>query len=149
MWSGKVEELKNCKELSQSVAEKILAFIRENNMATLKNGRYPIDDGVFVNIFDYETAENDGVFETHARYADLHYPINGKEKLLWASGYDKETEPYREDGDYSFGVVENGKEVALDGTNLCYIAVGEAHKASVILDESVKGKKAVFKILVK
>jgi YhcH/YjgK/YiaL family protein len=129
------EETKSC----------IIEFIKNNDLQTLPCGKYDLGDGDFVNIFEYETKENDNVFETHKAYVDIHYVIIGTEKILWADKYLRVLKSYQADGDYSLGTVNEPKELTQIG-DLCVFLPDEPHKAGVILYETTKVKKAVFKI---
>lgn len=146
MWVGNVEELEECSSLSEFAKAQIRDFFRNNNVNSLPNGRHDLGEGNYVNIFEYETKENDGIFEAHKVYIDIHYAILGNEKILWADGYTKETKSYQKDGDYSLGIVENANEIVSNG-NCCVFSPNEPHKAGVIFEVSEKVKKAVFKIL--
>ena len=148
MWVGALGNLQNCTVLTENVKACALNFIHENDLRVLPNGRYELGDGNYVNIFEYETKENDGVFEAHKEYIDIHYAIIGKEKVLWADDYTRETKAYQEDGDYSLGIVENAKEIE-SNFGCCVFLPDEPHKAGVIAKTSEKVKKAVFKIAVK
>ena len=145
MWIGNLEELKDCTFLSNAVKESVINFIKNNDMATLPNGRHELGNNNYVNVFEYETKDNDGFFELHHEYVDIHFAICGKESVLYADSYDKETKCYQSDGDYSLGLVTNPKEVILDG-KLCMFLPNEPHKAGVIAEEKCEVKKAVFKV---
>jgi YhcH/YjgK/YiaL family protein len=64
--------------------EKALRFLRENDLASLKEGKTPIDgDDVVVNVWmnttkPYSTAK----LETHQEFLDLHYLVDGKEDIF-------------------------------------------------------------------
>jgi len=148
MWVGNIKELKECLSLSELAKTQITNFFNKNNVQSLSNGKYDLGDGNYVNIFEYETKENDGVFETHKKYIDIHYAIVGVEKILWADEYKKELTPYQAEGDYSLGTVENAKEIAPNG-GFCLFLPGEPHKAGVMFDAPQKVKKAVFKIIIR
>ena len=146
MWIGSIEELKECSLLSELAKTKIVEFFNNNNLKLLTNGRYDLGDSDYVNIFEYETEESDGAFETHKAYIDIHYAILGSEKILWAEQYEKELTPYQADGDYSLGTVESAKAIELNG-RFCLFLPGEPHKAGVVFNVPQKVKKAVFKII--
>ncbi len=147
MWIGKIEELKNCTQIPQNVIESIVEFIKNNHMTTLSSGRHDITDGVYVNVFEYDTKENaDNVFEIHKEYVDIHYAITNGERVLLADKFDTVTTPYQADGDYSLGTAENYTEVELKDDVVCLCLPDELHKAGVVLDAVAKVKKAVFKI---
>ena len=145
MWIGTLEELKNCSLLSGEVKERVINFIKNNDMVNLPNGRHELGNNNYVNVFEYETKDNDGVFELHHEYVDIHFDICGVESVLYADKYDVETKEYQKDVDYSLGVVTNPKKVILDG-KLCVFLPNEPHKAGIIAKQKSKVKKAVFKI---
>jgi YhcH/YjgK/YiaL family protein len=64
--------------------EKALRFLQENDLASLKEGKTPIDgDDVVVNVWmnttkPYSTAK----LETHQEFLDLHYLVDGKEDIF-------------------------------------------------------------------
>ena len=146
MWIGSIEELKKCPLLSELVKTQIADFFNKNNVKLLPNGRYDLGNGNYVNIFEYDTIESDGIFEAHKVYVDIHYAISGEEKILHAESYQQETKPYQADGDYSLGTVNTPKEIEMRG-ELCVFLPDEPHKAGVTLSEMVKVKKVVFKII--
>ena len=146
MWIGKIEDLIKCEVLEENVISSVLAFIKNNDMQSLPDGSYDLGNGNFVNIFEYDTKESDGVFETHKKYVDIHYPIIGEEKILWASAYERETQSYQAEDDYSLGTVRVPQEIEMNG-GLCVFLPNEPHKAGVALRGSVKVKKAVFKVV--
>lgn len=145
MWIGNLEELKNCLILSNEAKESIINFIINNDMGSLSNGRHEIGNNNYINVFEYETKDNDGVFELHHEYIDIHYAIHGEESVLYADNYDKETKEYQIDGDYSLGVVSNPNKVILGG-EFCIFLPNEPHNAGIIAKQKCKVKKAVFKI---
>ena len=147
MWIGKIEELKDCTVISEKITASILDFIKNNDMSSLSNGRHDICDGVYVNVFEYDTKENtDNVFEIHKDYIDIHYAINNSEKVLLAEKFDSITTLYQKDGDYALGIAENYKAIDLKDGVVCLCLPDELHKAGVVLDCVEKVKKAVFKI---
>lgn len=146
MWIGKIEELKNCKNISAKDAETVARFITENDMCSLPNGRYELGGENFVNVFEYETKDSDGIFETHEKYVDIQYVIIGEEKVLWAEKIDSETKPYQADKDRSLGLVNKPEQAILSNGTLCVFLPKEAHKVGLTLSTITKVKKAVFKI---
>lgn len=145
MWVGKIEDLKNFDGLSEEVKISVLEFLKTNDLKALENGKHDLVNGNYVNVFEYDTKENDGVFETHKRYIDIHFVISGEEKILWSDKYLEETKPYQADGDYSLGTVVNPNAVEM-GNKLCLFEIDEPHKAGVYFKEICHVKKAVFKI---
>lgn len=146
MWFGRIDDLKNCPLLSNEAKNAIEKFIKNNDMINLSLGKYELGFGNYVNVFEYETKQSDGVFEAHKEYIDVHFAIIGEETLLYGDSYDKETKPYDSDGDYSLGVINNAKKVVAR-CELSVFMPNEPHKAGVIANKEQKVKKAVFKIM--
>lgn len=145
MWIGNIKNLKECPLLTDEVKNLVIGFIKNHDMQNLSNGRYDLDKENYVNVFEYETKENDGVFETHKQYIDIHYAITGEEKILWGDKYMREIKPYQTDGDYSLGEVSSPNEITLR-EKICVFFPNDPHKAGVIYNGKVKVKKAVFKL---
>ena len=63
--------------------DKAFAFLKEQDLQTLANGRYPIDgDNVFAIVTQNPTKDYDSTqWESHRKYIDLHYVISGEEKI--------------------------------------------------------------------
>ena len=145
MWIGSFEDFNECLLLAEELKNLVVAFIKNNDMQNLPNGRYELNGENYVNVFEYDTKENDGVFEAHKQYIDVHYAIMGEEKILWGESYTQELKPYQADGDYSLGKVGNPKEINEQG-KICVFMPNEPHKAGVIYHGEIKVKKAVFKL---
>jgi YhcH/YjgK/YiaL family protein len=64
--------------------EKALRFLQENDPASLKEGKTPIDgDDVVVNVWMNTTKPySSAKLETHQEFLDLHYLADGKEDIL-------------------------------------------------------------------
>lgn len=147
MWVGKIEDLKNYDGLSEEVKTCVAEFLKTNDLKGVENGKHDLGKDNYVNVFEYDTKESDGVFEAHKEYIDIHFVINGEEKILWSNKYSEEIKPYQTDGDYSLGTVTNPSVVEMED-ELCLFEIDEPHKAGVFLKENCHVKKAVFKIKV-
>lgn len=70
----------------QEYADMILAFIEKQEKENLPAGRYDLEKGVFASVQSYTTRVLEGAqMESHKKYCDLQYFIEGKEKIYWAS----------------------------------------------------------------
>jgi len=147
MWFGNVEELNNCDVISSECIEIVLNFLKNNDMIYLPCGKYDIGGDNFVNVFEYETKENDGVFEAHKKYTDVQFVISGKEIVLWANNYSTETKPYQVETDCSFGIVDKSESAELNDKYCIVFLPGEPHKACVHAGTVMNVKKAVFKLV--
>ena len=145
MWVGSIEDLKNYDGLSEEVKMRVIEFLKTNDLKALGNGKRDLGNGNYVNIFEYDTKENDGAFEVHKAYIDIHCVISGEEKILWSDKYTEEIKTYQVDEDYSLAAVRNPSAVEMEN-RLCLFEIGEPHKAGVCLKAVSHVKKAVFKI---
>ena len=63
--------------------DKAFAFLKEQDIRSLANGRYPIDgENVFAIVTQNPTKDLDSTqWESHRNYIDLHYVVSGQEKM--------------------------------------------------------------------
>ena len=68
---------------NQSYWDKAFAFMKKHNLEAMPVGKYPIDgDHVFASITDDSTKDFDKTnWESHRKYIDLQYVIQGKEMI--------------------------------------------------------------------
>lgn len=131
-------------------AEKIAAFCRENNLISLPEGRYEIDDtDLYVNVQKAVTApfEERG-WESHKLYADLQLLISGEEGFGASKAPLPEPDDSRPENDY-YGYKNMPapvSRVTLTPGTFVYFAPGEAHAPCCCVSMPETVKKAVFKI---
>jgi len=111
------------------------------------DGRYDINDGMFALIMSGETtAIEEGLFETHEKYIDLQYVIEGEEllevddisSLLLKIPYDVEKDASFYEGTGQVLHIRNG---------MFYIMFpNDAHKGCKHIDKPTRYKKVVIKI---
>lgn len=147
MWVGNIEEFNDCKVLTKETKSCVMDFIKKNDVKSLNNGRYDLNDGNYVNIFEYETKDSDEVFESHKKYIDVQYVIIGEETVLWGNSYNEEIKAYQEEDDYSLGKIEKSNAIILNKHMLAIFLPNEPHKAGIKINKISKIKKAVFKIV--
>ena len=77
-------------------------WLKNNDLESIKNGRYVINDNVYANVQDY-TTKDDALYEAHKEYIDIQYMVKGKE-LIGISDIKncKIREPYDSDKDIAF-----------------------------------------------
>lgn len=125
-------------------------YITTHNLTSLINGKTQIDtDSVFVNVMDTNTIpENEGIYECHRKYLDLHIDIIGHERLVTCD-YDIHNikEKYKAADDYELLNGIRKTECCLDSNHFAICMLGEPHMPG-ISDISDIVHKAVFKILV-
>jgi len=123
-------------------------FLEKNDLESLPMGRTDLEDGIFVNVSEYEPYAAGDKWEAHKRYADLQVVVSGDECMDGAAlcaciGAGE----YHEEDDYMFydkciGSIATVKAVA--GT-FAYFAPTDPHRPGIRYT-SDKVKKAVFKI---
>jgi len=70
------------KELSNRIAQAI-SFISQLDFNALTVGKYEVEDGFFYFVQEYEAFdENDSIYESHKKYIDIRWLVEGYEKLL-------------------------------------------------------------------
>ena len=69
------------KPISEYLA-KGLDFLAETDFSTLEDGAYEIDgDNVFANVMHYDTRPVNETPESHIKYIDIQYVIEGEERI--------------------------------------------------------------------
>ena len=111
----------------------------------LECGRHDLTQEIYVNVMEYETKEA-GVFESHHRYIDIHYLIQGTERIeIVDEGTLDITTPYDENGDYVLGN-GTGTQYTIREKVPFVVMPGEAHLPGLKLGEYEQVKKAVIKV---
>ncbi len=77
-----LSDTKNYTYLNTSF-RKALNYLKKNDLSKFINGRYEIDgDRIFAIVNEYKPKPHeDLLWETHDQYADIHYILNGEEKI--------------------------------------------------------------------
>lgn len=130
--------------------EKIFKFLKDNDLANMPTGKYPIDgDRCFVNVTDAKTKSPDKIqIEAHKKYIDLQYMVTGAERMgLISINNAKEIKPYNATKDVVNYTGDKIKYYTLSGKNFFLFFPGELHKASIWpADKETVGRKVVVKI---
>lgn len=141
------KNFRECKELNSVAVGNILSFIKNNDLKSIACGRYDISEGLFVNIFESQTKEDDGVFEEHREYVDIHYLIDGVENIKYKTCEKcKELSDYDKNGDYQLFEVDTNESVSLEEGDMAIFFTREKHKPCLTCKNSCTIKKAVFKL---
>ena len=141
------KDFSKCKELSSDAVNAIINFITKNDLKAINCGRYDINEDLYVNIFESTTKEDDGVFEEHREYVDIHYLINGTEIIKYET--EDNFEPLSEydiKDDYQLFRINTDKLLKMNEGDFAIFFTREKHKPALISDVSCKIKKAVFKL---
>jgi biofilm protein TabA len=124
---------------------KAISIIESGEIDNLSIGRHELTEGIYVSVLEYDTKEK-GLFESHHKYIDIHYPLNGSEIIEIA---DEElldiTEQYNEKDDYVLGNAE-GLRYLIKAKHPFVVMPGEAHLPGLMVDRSIRIKKAIIKV---
>ena len=133
--------------------DKVLEFIKTHDLSALPKGRNEIDgENVFVNIVDTNTIPfEEGVFEYHKQYLDLHIDIVGEEYVVYTELNANNvfiTSEYKEEGDYSLMKGPECYRCKVDREHLTICFPDEPHMPCVLTTKEGMIRKAIFKIRV-
>lgn len=144
---GKTDDLNTYKGIHPNL-DKAIEYIQTHDLKQLSPGRTVIDsDNVYINVMDASLIkENEGIYEAHRQYLDLHIDIDGTEKVLFCDHVTENiTKVYSKEDDYELLNGVKTSECCLDSNHYAICMLKEPHKPCVS-DNSGKIRKAVFKI---
>lgn len=126
-------------------------YIKDNDLSNYSSGRYEIDDdNIFVNIVEYNTKnEEDGFWEAHKKYIDIHFMIKGREIINLNFIENLSDKGYKEDEDFLQLDGEKSVYVTLSENNFLICFEEDAHMTGIKLNESESIKKDIFKVKIK
>ena len=76
----------NSYEEFKDYADMVQQFIKRQKEENLPEGRYDLENGIFALVQKYTTKPLEGAqMESHKKYCDLQYIVEGTEKIYWAS----------------------------------------------------------------
>lgn len=124
-------------------------FLRRKDLAQLPEGWIELDHGVRASVQHYTTiARNEGSFETHEKYFDVQYVVEGRELcgVCRRQGLVVKT-PYDEKGDITFYEDPEycGEVLLLEGDYIL-LAPEDAHKPRLEAGGRIPVKKIVLKV---
>ena len=147
---GNIRDLEDYGFLEEEIL-KCFAYAEKHDLMSYEKVSHEIQgDHLFVNIVEYETTETENRFwEAHRNYLDLHLMLEGKERIdinfidqLKQKEFVEKDDFLPMDGDANgYVVLEPGDFL------LCYPK--DAHRTAIKVDDSIKVKKAIFKIRIK
>ena len=133
-------------------AETIQQFIKRQKEEKLPVGRYDLENGIFAMVQSYTTRPLEGSqMESHKKYCDLQYLIEGAEKIYWAPLRILTVEDDRTPGEDSI-LYKSGPEqgyTLLEPGMFGFYAPEDGHMPGIAADEPKPSMKIVFKIPVK
>jgi len=140
--------------------DKVFAFLQNPDLATMRGGHVNIagENGedayaIFVNDVPKDFAQSN--WEVHKKYIDVHYVIEGKEKVAGVpftkTIEDAVVTPFNDASDigyYKFDAFDSSKYAIATPENFFIYFPGEAHRPHLKVDPAVaeKMKKVVIKV---
>jgi YhcH/YjgK/YiaL family protein len=130
--------------------EKAFEFLENPDLEKLQDGRYEIDsDNIYAMVQSYSTRNpEDNKWESHERYLDIQYIVNGDEAILWAPIEQLiVAEEYSTEKDATF-YKDNAYNTTLNlkKNYFCLLFPEDAHKPGCIFNTPSQVKKVVVKI---
>lgn len=147
MFYGKKKDLNKYRGRSKYL-DQAIEYLRETDLCGLPLGRNEVDhEQIYINKMQYDTmAEEEGIFEAHNQYLDIHMVLAGRE-FVCVSTREKMIEIGRDQEDDAIFYRGVAKERYLLDTDHIFIAAPEdVHKAKVQGNESYKVTKIVCKV---
>ena len=127
-----------------------LAHLQTTDFRGLQPGRYDIDgDNLYVLVQHYTTRPEDGAeFESHRNYADVHYVVEGAERMGYAHIARLEvTQPYDAAKDCEM-LRGQGDFVGLPAGTFAIMYPDDAHMPCLAVKDSAPVNKVVVKLRV-
>jgi len=129
--------------------DKALTFLSLAKDATLALGRTEIEgDKIYANIISAQTILREaGSFEYHKKYIDIHFMIEGEERILISNVNKLDTiSEYKEDGDYGLQRGKEEVELLLTKGKFCICFPEDSHLPLIMNNESESIKKGIIKV---
>lgn len=124
-------------------------WLKNNDLENISDGKYEINKDVYVNVQTYET-KADADYESHKKYIDIQYMINGAEKIGVTNVETCSVKTvYDEDKDIEFSTSYDGEYISLNKGEFLILFPQDAHKPSINMDKKLSVKKAVVKVKIK
>jgi YhcH/YjgK/YiaL family protein len=130
--------------------KKAFEFLENPDLENLEDGKYEIDsDNVYAFVQSYSTREpEENKWESHERYMDIQYIVDGDEAILWSPIEQLIVEEeYIAEKDATFYKGNSYCTVLnLKKNYFCLLFPEDGHKPCCIFDTSSQIKKVVVKI---
>ena len=90
-------------------------MLTSQNYLNLESGVYPLKSGDNMIVSEFIAEEDNGVFEAHRKYIDIHVGISGNEYVRFCDIKQAiATTNYVEEDDYQLFSTNEGNDIALD-----------------------------------
>lgn len=128
-----------------------LEYLKNIDLDKLELGRHDINDWLYINVQEYETKDVSLCrFESHRKYVDIQYMINGLEAIEVADVKCQDlavSTEYNEEQDVAFWLNKPMQmKVVLSNNSYVILYPQNAHKPCIAVNKPVKVKKLVAKV---
>jgi YhcH/YjgK/YiaL family protein len=126
-------------------------FLKSANLKELPLGKQELEgEHLFVVVQEYYGKQkSDAFYESHKKYTDIQYIIEGEEVIgLTALDKLKIKEPYNEENDIAFYDFDGGDYLKASPEKFFLFFPEDAHRPSITTGDSILVKKIVVKILI-
>ena len=130
--------------------DEAFAFLKNQDLNKIAKGKYPIDgDNVYASVTTDSTKDFDKTnWESHRKYIDLQYVINGEEKIgVYPVAKATVTKEYDEKRDAANYAAEGKLYTAMPGTFFIFFP-SDAHRPNITPGGNKPDKKIVIKVKV-
>lgn len=134
--------------LSQRI-DKALKHIQGLDAASLRVGKYIVDEDFFYLVQEYNTkTPEEGKYESHKKYVDIQYVAEGREHIaVTATAFLEPDGAYNEDTDVQFlKDAKHASNILLTSGKYAILYPKDAHKPGLTVDEVTRVKKILAKI---
>ncbi len=143
-----IDYIKNAEQYIKvfSLAAEAFAFA-QGCTADMADGRYDMTKGMYASVMSGETTPiEEDLFETHNKYIDLQYMIEGEEFMETADLSTLELSiPYDEQNDISF-YKGAGQRLSIRKGMFYILFPNDAHKSRLHVEQPTRYKKVIVKI---
>lgn len=124
----------------------VVAFLKDNDLQTMEGGKYPIKDGLFMNLqVAKQRTKDTAVLETHVEMIDIQLPLTCDETFGYTPLCDLPEFEYNAEKDITkYGETKAQTYVTVKPGQFAIFFPQDGH-APCILDET-EVKKAIFKV---
>ncbi|NEZ47460.1 DUF386 domain-containing protein [Clostridium niameyense] len=130
---------------------KALEYLKNKDFSKDEKGVHQVDgDDLYYVVVEYNTKEKEnGFWESHKKYIDIHYMISGQEKLLYSNFNHVEIEKdYDEKVDaYILKGKSEGESILKEGFFMLYFPE-DVHMTGIRVNSSEPIRKIIFKVAI-
>jgi YhcH/YjgK/YiaL family protein len=124
----------------------VVEFLKSNNLQTMETGKYPIKDGLFMNLqVAKQRNQATAVLETHVEMIDIQIPLTCAETFGYTPLCDLPDFEYNAEKDITkYGDTKAQTYVTVNPGQFAIFFPQDGHAPCILEQEEVK--KAIFKV---